>query len=761
MSKSPPQPVEDSTARRPERTAVGPAFREQPRREMALRICLPGLDAVERQLSSATAFSLANTLIKGLSQAPHVKELEVLAISGDRQLEYFITPRLESAPAASRAVPLQRALSEYTTQAPTVPDSTADKLAGGAAKQLPDELGIEICDVDLRPIRMWPVTTGRVLLETNGALRQSHFDWNDPFVETVMNLAAAERPFVVQLIVGTGSRAKYVATLRYAVIHPDYAIASGRDESEHLDTGRQHSLEHVWQNAGLRTNYDLPISEFASPGLWQSQTYWKQPDPSNQKPRLRKRQYMERSDSRTALDLYTGTTEYRALFHGRPSASKLYEKLGFHARIPLNDYTLRLFGAVVPLYYTASPWDTVPGRAAPVITTRAVIRQAPGTEHSHGRSRRSSASDQASGITVTTGSEGHDQLLTFAVEYFRGQGDEAWIETQDGSSMPDGGHQPTDDTARTIEVEFSSLSKPANPLTNYTRAISTDRPVEFVVTNQQKARRLSEILRQPWKDVTDHGVHLHTQTATVRLPSGQIPVVPAKGTASTWYLDATGELTLRDRAGTVLVSGSANESVCTFEYDNPRYEHDEKDETHRIVTADGVTKASYRTRSQLLDEWTLVHTPFVPGHLHCLSGAYIYYQSGDELVEFDPQASWDRTAETATERFRGGVREFVETYTMDAPGESMPYSTFQEGCQSLFAVRSHHDPPNKTHIGRALPDAVKVDDPSVSERQVRDRTLLYPMGLRSPDLPFHGGDEDGAETAGEADTANEAPDESE
>ncbi|WP_157969537.1 hypothetical protein [Haloplanus rubicundus] len=749
MSKSPSRPTGDDTPEEPARTVEGPVFSEQPRREMALRLCLPGRDTVDHQLSPETAFPLTNTLIKGLSQPPHVKELEVLAISGEQQLEYFITPRLESAPIASRAVPFQQSLSEYSSETPTVPDSTTDKLAGVASKHLPEELGIELCDVDLRSIRMWPVTTGRVLLETNGALRQSHFDWNDPFVETVRHLAATARPFVVQLLVGSGSRAKYVATLRYAILHPNYAIASGRDESEHLDTGRQHPIEHIWQNAGLRTNYDLPISEFASPGLWASHLYWRALEPEDQKPRLRKRQYMERSDSRTALDLYTGTTEYRALFHGRPSSNKLYEKLGFHARIPLNDYTLRLFGAVVPLYYTESPWDSVPGRAAPVITTRAVIRQAPGTEHSHGHTSRSSSTDHTSGVTVNTGSEGHDQLLRFAVEYFRGQGDDAWIETQDGTSIPDGGHQPIDGRVRTIEVEFSSLSKPANPLTNYARAVAADRPVEFVVTNQQKARRLSEMLRQPWKDVTDTGVHLHTQTATVHLPTGQIPVVPAKGDESNWYLDATGELTLRDKTGVVLASGSATESVCTLEYDNPRYEYSESDESHRIVTADGVTKATYRTRSQLLDKWTLVHTPFVPGHLHCLSGVYIYYQSGDELVEFDIQASWDRTAESATERFRGGLREFVETYTTEAPGESILYSTFQEECQSLFAVRSHHEPPNKTHIGRALPDAVAVDDPSASDRKIRDRTLLYPPGLRSPDLPFHkqGGDESNPDTA--------------
>jgi hypothetical protein len=139
---------------------------------------------------------------------------------------------------------------------------------------------------------------------------------------------------------------------------------------------------------------------------------------------------------------------------------------------------------------------------------------------------------------------------------------------------------------------------------------------------------------------------------------------------------------------------------------------------------------------------------------------YVYYQSGDELVEFDIQASWDRTAETATERFRGGLREFIETYTTEAPGASMPYSTFQTECQSLFAVRSHHDPPNRTHIGRALPDTVAVDDPSASERKVRDRTLLYPPGLRSPDLPFYEqrADED---NPNDADAVSEEPDEGE
>jgi hypothetical protein len=372
-----------------------------------------------------------------------------------------------------------------------------------------------------------------------------------------------------------------------------------------------------------------------------------------------------------------------------------------------------------------------------------------------------SSTEQSSGHTVNTGSDGHDQLLSFAVEYFSGQGDDAWIEAQDGSSMPDGGHRTSDETKRALEVEFSSLSKPANPLTNYARAIAQERPVEFVVTSKAKARRLSEILRRPWKDATDHGVHLHTQTATVHLSTGQIPVVPAKGTESTWYLDNEDELTLRTPTGTVLARGPATESVATFAYDNPRYEYSSDDESHRIVTSEGVTKTTYRTGSQLLDGWTLVHAPFVAVGLHCLSGATIYYQSGEELVEFDAQANWNRTAETTTERYRRGVEEFVETYTRREAGASMRYGTFQEACQSLFAVRSRHDPPNKTHIGRVLPDEVEVDSPNASTRKVRDRALLYPLGLRSPDLPCFEEVEEDEEVEDEADDTGESADEGE
>jgi hypothetical protein len=105
------------------------------------------------------------------------------------------------------------------------------------------------------------------------------------------------------------------------------------------------------------------------------------------------------------------------------------------------------------------------------------------------------------------------------------------------------------------------------------------------------------------------------------------------------------------------------------------------------------------------------------------------------------------------------VREFVETYTRKQPGASMLYSIFQEKCQSLFAVRSHHDPPNRTHIGRALPDDVDVDGPNTNERKVRDRTLLYPPGVSSPDLPFDETVDAGAETESEADEAGETVEE--
>lgn len=277
-------------------------------------------------------------------------------------------------------------------------------------------------------------------------------------------------------------------------------------------------------------------------------------------------------------------------------------------------------------------------------------------------------------------------------------------------------------------------------------------------SNQQKATHLYETFRTPWKDVTEHGTHLHTMTTTVQLPTGQVPVLPATESASNWYLDPDGDLTLRDEDGTALASGPAAESVSTFEYETPRY--DDSDGSHRIVDADGVTNASYDTRSQLLEDWTLVHAPFVPGDLHCLANAQIYYPVGDDLVEFDGQASWDRSADAATDRFRAGLAEFVDTYTCESSG-SMPYTAFQHHCRALFAARSRHDPPNNTHIGRALPETLTVDPAGTADRHVRNRTLIYPPGLVSPDLPFvdetdaDETDDAGAESAGPSDPDDE------
>ena len=743
-SKSPPGHGDEDVAPTLGTNPNALSFSELPRREMAVRLCLPGLDAPEHRLEMDPAFPLTNTLIDVLSQAPHVKELEFLTLSGDRQVEYFLTPRLSSATEKSLQVPIQTAFSDFASRQTSVPETTPDKVASLAAKTLPEAIGIEICDVDLASIRMWPVTTGRVLLKTNGALRQSHFDWNDPYVETVRRLAGTGHPFVVQLIIGTGTRGGHVVTLRYAIIHPEYALASEHDKAEHVLNGRQYPVEMVWHNAGLKTNYDLPIQEFISviESLYiYSDTHMIQ--------HLPRRPYMSHSDSVEALDLFTGATEYRALFQGRPSTSTLYEKLDLHGRIPVNEYTLRLFGSLVPLYYETSPWDHIPRRVGPVITTRAVFRSAPGTEQSHGHATESAADRHDSGFTVTAGSEGHEQLLAFAVEYFEGQGDEAWVESQDGRSLADGGRRTADGTRREIEVEIAGLSKPANPLINYARATSNDRPVDFVLTSQSKATRLYESLRTPWKELTDYGTHLHNMTSTVELSTGQVPVVPAKGTESNWYLDTDGELTLRDTAGDVLASGPADEPTGSFEYETPRY--DDSDRSHRVVTPEGVTEATYESRGQLLDDWTLIHAPFVPAALYYLSNVRVHYQSGDGLVELDTQANWDRTAETATQRFQAGLREFVETYTCEQPGASMSYASFQEHAQAFFAVRSRHDPPNKTHIGRALPDELDVDGPNRSERQVHDRSLIYPPGLVSPDLPFVDEGSDSDETDTESD----------
>jgi hypothetical protein len=152
-----------------------------------------------------------------------------------------------------------------------------------------------------------------------------------------------------------------------------------------------------------------------------------------------------------------------------------------------------------------APWAHAPGREPPVIDTLAVLRNAPGTDQSHGVSIDAIPNERASGQSVTAGGDAHEHLLSSIVTYLEGQGHEAWIEEQDGSSLPDGYVRFHDETLWHLEAEHGNLSKPANVLTNWARAYDDGRPVAFVVGTERKAHRLFEQLHTPWKTVTEHG----------------------------------------------------------------------------------------------------------------------------------------------------------------------------------------------------------------------------------------------------------------
>jgi hypothetical protein len=216
--------------------AQSPSFVEKPRRNPAVRLCLPGIDDSRHRLQARPLKDnpLRNTLVEALSQAPHIDGIELLTISGDGHAEYLLTPILRSTPKGSWNAVGQGTVQDFDTRSSGVPDSTTESLASVAVSTLPEEIGVEVCDVDLSPIRTWPVTTGRVLIQQNASVRQPQFGQNLPAVETIRHLAATGKPYVVQLVLDTSTRAAYVATIRYALLHPDHAIDSDRVTAEAL-----------------------------------------------------------------------------------------------------------------------------------------------------------------------------------------------------------------------------------------------------------------------------------------------------------------------------------------------------------------------------------------------------------------------------------------------------------------------------------------------------------------------------------------------
>jgi hypothetical protein len=452
-----------------------------------MRIVPPGVDDPTHRLNWDTVYPLTNVVIDALRDTPYTGRLEFLSVSGDTHQEHLLTPLIASSSSAKLDTTIQAGLGAFDGESVVAP-STTDALGTTLQQSLPEEIGLEHVSVDLSTLGLTPVATGRLALLKDQGVTPINAETPHPLVQMSEQVAALDKPYIVQAIVDTSTKADYTVAVRYAVFHPDHTIARDVNIQAHLTDGKQFPIESVWHGLNLMTNFDLPIEDFYT----RNGREWV-PD---------ERKYLPQSATSTARDLYTGKAELKGLLRATHGSHPLYKQRNWNARIPIVEAALRYFAAFIPQYYDSSPWNDVPGRNPPQIDTESVIRSAAGTDQGLGTATDISTNTTRSSRVANEGSDTHAALLRFTLQWNREQGHDAEEVDQNTSSVPDGersadtsdGPVHPDDERSTdsdelvnLEVESKNKSKPANILANYARAHEQGQPVEFITADKTTA----------------------------------------------------------------------------------------------------------------------------------------------------------------------------------------------------------------------------------------------------------------------------------
>lgn len=696
----------------------------------SVRVVLPGIEDADHRLSADEALPLEGAVTETLEENSSIEEIEILTYPGEDQQEHILTPKLVAERPESQQRPIKRGIRGLEDAAPSPHLERASRmLAERLAETLPEEIGIERCAVDIAGFGVSPAPVTRLVLQKNRETVASNHLRINPAAWTITECLAADMPHAIQTFVRHGSGIdKFLVSSRLVVFDSAAIPQSGREFVEMMDENRRRwDIGKVWRDAGLVSNRDLPIEDF-----WKPYRTYATPQ---------ERKYCERSDSYRARELFIGTAEWQEFKQGRSGYDDLYEKVLGYGRFPVTAAQLRLFAPLVPHYPDTDLWASASPRTAPRVDTVDVVRPAVGSEQSLGTGTDAAPPTPTTDVP-NVGGESHQQLVSFALQYWREQGFEAWEIEQDTESRPDAEVVVGGETCA-MEIECGNLSTPGNILTNKARAMQEGRPVIIVVNDEGDAKYVRSLLAEPYADEANDGVRLYSVGEKLVLPDGSTPVLPDGEQAATWILTRDGQLELR-AAGRVLASGPADESVRSFEYACRRLH--EQDGRYQLIGENGEMIDEAGDADTLIGNASRVNRPHVPVALHYLDDCEIRYKSGSELRTYSEPPEWDRTATGLRDRYRGGISAWARTYVVEEPEAELRYDRFRERFQSWYQCRLHESVfgkppavPDKKEVGRALPDSFddkRREDDDKWRKYLVDVDWIFPPGIVSPDHPF-------------------------
>lgn len=708
-------------------------------RKGAVRIVLPGIDDPEQRFTGKRLPLLTPLVTEVLTEIGAIRELEVLTFPGRGQMEHILTPKLYGN-RTDGSVKTYSLNPDTTSETHTSEhlDRISQKLAERLAEYLPPEYGVERCHVHLAPFGRSPAPTNRLFMEQNRESTESNFYDENPMALTIKDNISQGIPHATQTLIRPNGD-KFNISARIVNFDSRKLPQSSWEFAALLKNGRPWQLKDIWEAVGVESQAGFPIKDF-----WERKGAHAVPQ---------ERKYLELSDSYRARELYTGRAEFEEFLQGRSGYDELYKKVLGYGRMPVTAEQLNLFLPVVSAYPEESFWEPVAPRGPAVITTVDVERTATGTDHALGIDTTASIPHNSEHV-ANRGSDKHEYLLQFALNYFREQGYPVRRIEQDTSSVPDA-VVVIDGVLCYIEVAVNSLSKPANILKNKARGIYEDRPVIFVVDSESDAEKLYDHLLTPFDERVDDGVGLFNTSTLVTLPDGSTPILPDGVQEADWVLTHDGELELR--AGErVLASGPADESVSEFDFQTRRLRT--TDDGYALISETGTVIDRGPSAKYLLDGAVRVHQPHVPMDLHYLRNTEIRYQVDHGLSVYDEAPTWVSENTGLEDQYEGMLSEFLRHYTWTDSDAELRWEEFCRRARFFYYFRLHNgmvpddwEPkkPTKGYIGRGLPDDYDTKRREVDDTMVKfneDLTWIYPPGIVSSDLPFIGDD---TETWGE------------
>ena len=692
-----------------------------------------------------------------LKKGTSVDKFELLALFGDRQYDHYltatntsgITPKARrEAEETSTQLELDEDSEEVDTRSATMDDTAAKTAVGTLTNGLEEhcpEVDYQIGRLDLSPLAEIPVPTSRLLALDSQTLDSSEGAPNLGAIEILIELIKKRIPHLYQLLVkraGSNTDAEYIVSVRLAVFDEEYGIATDDDLSGHLNPGSEYKYDIAkpFRDELMTSNFQLPMTQFRRvvrdnrTGRYQL----------NGQP-----EYL--IDDPFPIEQLATFREFNNLLTGSFTADSRYKRhFSKFGHIPTNGDAIGQLACIIPAYYENSPWERTAVSKGPTFDTDYIPSNTTTPQRFDGPIQPDAQPESPDKST----SEAHTALINFIIKYLVQQGytilavDEETIDLDlndpDPTAEPffDGESQSDivaekDGQITIFEAEIND-SNPAAFLKNLERAAHFGYPVVVVTQKadelQLKINQASCPFNTDANDSNKYGNRLYNFSEEPLETDDLIYLLPRGTTETKWYLSHDKKLTLGDK----LAVGDPEAPLHTFSYSTPRCRKEGGE--YVVVSASGEHLATYQSLEALTTAFTPIKLPFIPTKITYTENVELRYKdaSAHQLVRYYPTPTWARKFRNQTGRRHKASRDtFIETHTTTADGETLFIPDVREKHTPWHAAQTQLDGPKQNWFGRDIGSSFKASDTDSRDRELLDRTWVYPPGL-DPEFPAFG-----------------------